>query len=263
MKLRRINPKTKQTFSDTLISRTAAGTCLDFNVADPMFYLVGTEDGLIHKCSRSYPDYIETYYAHLGGIQRVRWNPFDSDYFLSAGADRTVRLWHHDHAAQPVISFTSFHDTPKDIAWSPVCGTVFAVGLGDGSLQVWDIASSVVDPVAVTQPEVDRQVHAIHFHPDGTLLYSGDVLGCVNIYKLANVGVKKLPKPQQGEYLRTILKREVGDVYDSTPLSYTPITSLIALTRTVEEDVENEGIEETKNVLGEGDEGEAAVGTEG
>jgi WD40 repeat protein len=197
---------------------------------------------------------METYYAHLGAIQRVRWNPFDSDYFLSGGADRTVRLWHHDHAAAPVISFTSFHDTPKDIAWSPVCGTVFAVGLGDGSIQLWDIASSVVDPVAVTPPEVDRQIHAIHFHPDGSILYSGDVLGCVNVYKLANVGVKKLPKPQQGEYLRSILKREVGDIYDSTPLSYTPITSLIALNRTGDDDDEN--------ALGEGEENENEQGEE-
>ncbi len=32
----------------------ACGLCFDFNKQDPNIFLVGTEEGKIHKCSRAY-----------------------------------------------------------------------------------------------------------------------------------------------------------------------------------------------------------------
>jgi hypothetical protein len=48
--------------TEGVISRQASGLTLDFPLGDSTHYLVGTEDGLIHKCSVSYSEqYLETY----------------------------------------------------------------------------------------------------------------------------------------------------------------------------------------------------------
>jgi dynein intermediate chain 4, axonemal len=53
--------------TEGVISRQASGLTLDFPLGDSTHYLVGTEDGLIHKCSVSYSEqYLETYrYVNL------------------------------------------------------------------------------------------------------------------------------------------------------------------------------------------------------
>jgi len=50
------------------------GFSCDLYRAAPRSYLVGTEDGAIHKCSRSYPEYLENYLGHSGPVYRLRWS---------------------------------------------------------------------------------------------------------------------------------------------------------------------------------------------
>lgn len=229
LKLRRMNPKTKQAYSDTLISRTAQGTCIDFSPSDPLFYIVGTRDGIIHKCSRSYSDYVESYYGHMGSIVKVCFNPYDSDYFLSAGTDSTVRLWHQEHSNAPVLLLSSLHDQPNDICWSPVDSTVFAIGMNDGSVCIWDISISVVDPIISTPPDPDRPITALAFHSGGQLLWAGDSAGSVALFRLVNIGQKHMRSSEKGVFLRNAIKKETGELYDSTPLSDTPLVSLLSV----------------------------------
>mmetsp|Transcript_83262 Transcript_83262/g.124885 ORF Transcript_83262/g.124885 Transcript_83262/m.124885 type:complete len:82 (-) Transcript_83262:306-551(-) len=57
-------------------------------------FLVATEDGSVHKSSKSYPDtYLDNYYGHTGPIYKVRCNPFWSDIFLTCSADWSCKLW--------------------------------------------------------------------------------------------------------------------------------------------------------------------------
>ena len=75
---------------------TAGGCCMDFckgNGQDHI-YLVGTEEGVIHKCSKAYSSqYLGTYMAHHLTIYAVKWNYIHHGVFLSASADWTVKLW--------------------------------------------------------------------------------------------------------------------------------------------------------------------------
>lgn len=72
----------------------ACGLCFDFNKFEEHIFLVGTEEGKIHKCSRAYSgQYQETYSGHLLAVYKVRWNNFHPRTFISASADWTVRLW--------------------------------------------------------------------------------------------------------------------------------------------------------------------------
>lgn len=82
--------------AEGVISRQASGLSFDFMKNDPSVYFVGTEDGLIHKCSVSYNEqYLSTYLGHAGPVYRVATSPFCSDLFLSCSGDWSVKLWHH------------------------------------------------------------------------------------------------------------------------------------------------------------------------
>ena len=57
-------------------------------------YLAATEEGTIHRCSKSYVEtYLNTYFGHTRSIYKVRCNPFCSDIFLTCSADWTCKLW--------------------------------------------------------------------------------------------------------------------------------------------------------------------------
>ncbi|CAF4819489.1 unnamed protein product, partial [Rotaria socialis] len=74
------------TESDEGVSLTTlgCGTCFDFNKQQDYLFIVGTEEGKIHKCSKSYNNqYLDTFYAHNMAVYAVRWNTFHSKIFIS------------------------------------------------------------------------------------------------------------------------------------------------------------------------------------
>ncbi|KAA3677639.1 uncharacterized protein DEA37_0000510, partial [Paragonimus westermani] len=90
--------------NESLISRTAFGSCMAFNKREPSIYVVGTEDGPIHKCSCSYNEqYLDTFLGHTAPVYQIEWSPFISDVFLSCSADWTIKLWHLDQQ-HPLIN---------------------------------------------------------------------------------------------------------------------------------------------------------------
>ncbi|KAL3318731.1 WD repeat-containing protein 78 [Cichlidogyrus casuarinus] len=83
-----------------VISRLAIGTCMRFHPEDQNLYIVGTGDGNIYKCSMSYRDqYLMDYKGHTLDVYQLEWSPFSSDYFVSASADWTIKIWHIDKPA--------------------------------------------------------------------------------------------------------------------------------------------------------------------
>ena len=61
---------------------------------DESAYLVGTNDGLIHRCSAAYNEqYLQTFHGHAGAVWKTRCNPYYPSIFLSAGADWSMKLW--------------------------------------------------------------------------------------------------------------------------------------------------------------------------
>jgi dynein intermediate chain 1 len=56
-------------------------------------YLVGTEEGSIHKCSKAYgSDYLATYSGHGMPVYAVKWNSMHPGLFLSCSADWSVKV---------------------------------------------------------------------------------------------------------------------------------------------------------------------------
>ena len=82
----------------TLSTTPACGTCIDFHKFTDYLFLVGTEEGKIHKCSKHYSSqYLDTYNAHHMAVYAVRWNNFHPRVFASCSADWTVKIWDHNY----------------------------------------------------------------------------------------------------------------------------------------------------------------------
>ena len=76
------------------LSGLAGGCCFNFNKHNEHLFIVGTEEGKIHKCSKAYSgQYLETYLGHHMAVYALKWNPFHPRVFISCSADWTVKIW--------------------------------------------------------------------------------------------------------------------------------------------------------------------------
>ncbi len=76
------------------LSNTGGGTAFDFHKEKDYMFLVGTEEGKIHVCSKAYSSsYLDTYQAHNVAVYQVRWNLFHDKIFISCSDDWTVKIW--------------------------------------------------------------------------------------------------------------------------------------------------------------------------
>jgi WD40 repeat protein len=86
--------KTKFSFLILIWIIQGCGTCFDFNKQQDYLFIVGTEEGKIHKCSKSYNNqFLDTFDAHHMAVYSVRWNTFHPKIFISCSADWTVKIW--------------------------------------------------------------------------------------------------------------------------------------------------------------------------
>ncbi|CAI5688439.1 unnamed protein product [Oreochromis niloticus] len=110
----------------------ASGTSFDFHKQIDYMFLVGTEEGKIHKCSKTYSSqFLETYDAHSMAVDTVKWNYFHPKVFVSCSSDWTVKIW--DHTINTPMFVFDLQAAVGDVAWSPYSSTVFAAVTTDGT----------------------------------------------------------------------------------------------------------------------------------
>ncbi|KAK1174159.1 dynein intermediate chain 2, ciliary-like [Acipenser oxyrinchus oxyrinchus] len=113
---------------------TACGTSFDFHKQTDYLFLVGTEEGKIHKCSKAYSSqFLETYQAHNMAVDAVHWNHFHPKVFISCSSDWTVKIWDHT-IRTPMFTF-DLNAAVGDVAWAPYSSTVFAAVTTDGKVR--------------------------------------------------------------------------------------------------------------------------------
>lgn len=57
-------------------------------------FLVGTEEGKIHMCSKAYTSqFLDSVDAHNMAVYKVRWNPYHPNIYVTCSADWTVKIW--------------------------------------------------------------------------------------------------------------------------------------------------------------------------
>jgi len=75
-------------------------------------YLVGSEEGKLHVCSKAYSStFLDTYEAHHMAVYRVAWNHYHSQIFITCSADWTVKIWDRTTTLKYSAEFSHFSHT--------------------------------------------------------------------------------------------------------------------------------------------------------
>ncbi|KAG2379503.1 hypothetical protein C9374_006620 [Naegleria lovaniensis] len=161
----------------------SGGTCFDFNPKTPHLFIVGTEEGKIHLCSKAYnSQYIRTYDGHNMNVYSVKWNNFHPNVFLSASADWNVKLWDMNYT-QPLMTF-DLGSGVGDIDWAPFSSTVFCAVTDDGRVQVFDLSVNKRDSLTDACSLIVKKAKLTHvqFNPvtQAELLYDSAYLDSKN-----------------------------------------------------------------------------------
>ncbi|XP_068262518.1 dynein axonemal intermediate chain 4 isoform X3 [Nyctibius grandis] len=190
-------PGRKERKCEVLVSQQAAGMCFDFHPKDTNYYLVGTEEGHIHKCSCSCNEqFLETYRGHKGPVHKVTWHPFSTDVFLSCSADWSIILWRQD-SQTPVLTFTSTTAFVHDVMWSPKSAFIFAAAK-ESRVEIWDLSVSIFYPVISCFASPQGKFTSVLFAKNTDCLLAGDSEGEVSVFELQN-----LPAPYSNKPLGT------------------------------------------------------------
>ena len=179
------------------VAGLAGGCCVAFSPFFPTAYIVGTEEGRIHKGSLETSGQLTATFGggHHMTVYALRWSPWHPRVFLSASADWTVKLWDDSHTTGPIMNF-DLGTSVGDIAWAPYSSTVFAAITDDGKVSVWDLAVNKRVPLC-NQPIVKKSVKCTHvcFNAAAPILLVGDSSGSVSSLKLSPNLRKVTPIP--------------------------------------------------------------------
>ena len=203
------NNRPGQLPKEALLARQSGGMTFDISPHDNIVYVVGTEDGTIHKCSRSQNEnYLLDYAPHAEPVYRLRWSPFSSQHFLTCSADWTSRLYNVD-APDPLLRLDSnLQDAVLDISWSPAVSTVFAAATAQGRVQLWDIGDPLLPKASYQIPDVS--LNCLLFAPqESPVIAVGDTNGDVTVVKLHGQEFERngLSAAEQGERFNDVLQK--------------------------------------------------------
>jgi len=174
----------KEDPGEALLTGFDNGSCFDFNNISEHLFVVGTEEGKIHKCSKAYSgQYLETYVGHHMAVYTVCWNPFHPRVFLSCSADWTVKMW--DHNIQTAIMSFDLGNAVGDVAWSPYSSTVFAAVTSDGKVHVFDLAENKHEPLCEQKVVKRAKLTHVSFNRKDPIIVVGDDRGGCNSLKLS------------------------------------------------------------------------------
>ncbi|CAF2123128.1 unnamed protein product [Rotaria magnacalcarata] len=175
------------------------GTCFDFNQQQDYLFIVGTEEGKIHKCSKSYNNqFLDTFDAHHMAVYAVRWNKFHPKVFASCSADWSVKIWDINYK-DPLFVY-DLGSPVGDVIWAPYSSTVFAACTADGKVYVFDLNVNKYEPLCeqmVVQKKRTKLTH-ITFNQHYPILLAGDDRGNITSLKLSP-NLRKRPKAKKGQ----------------------------------------------------------------
>ncbi|CCI39960.1 unnamed protein product [Albugo candida] len=169
---------------DSTLSGLAGGCCFHFNKFTEHLFIVGTEEGKLHKCSKAYSgQYLETFIGHHMAVYSVQWNPFHERIFISCSADWTVKLWDHC-VPSPIMSF-DLGNAVGDVSWAPYSSTVFAAVTSDGKAHIFDLIENKNEPLCEQKVVKRAKLTKVAFNLQDPIILVGDDRGGVNSLKLS------------------------------------------------------------------------------
>ncbi|XP_077458991.1 dynein, axonemal, intermediate chain 1, paralog 2 isoform X1 [Stigmatopora argus] len=177
------------------------GRSFDFHKKVDSLFIVGTEEGKIHKCSKNYSSqFFETYPAHNMAVDSVKWNPYHPKVFCSCSSDWTIKIWDHT-VNTPVLTF-ELNAPVGDVAWAPYSSTVFAAVTIEGLVHVFDLSMNKYQAICQQQVVAKSKSKLTHieFNPVHPIIIVGNDKGSVISLKLSP-NLRKKPKGKKGQEL--------------------------------------------------------------
>ncbi|XP_037548354.1 WD repeat-containing protein 34 [Nematolebias whitei] len=184
-------------------SSTVGVTTLALSPWDPDTFLVGSEGGLLLRCSFSSqtPAAVPTedrtvglkapavfsFRPSSGPVHSIHCSPFHRNLFVSAGTEGLVHV-HSLLQADPVLSVRVSDSYLFQAQWSPSRPLVFAATTGHGPVHIFDLARPSLRAAAtIEDSEADCATTCLAFnHHNPWLLAAGRSDGSVGVWRLSS-----------------------------------------------------------------------------
>lgn len=173
--------------ADVPITRYPAAMCMMWHKNIENCYLVGTDEGCIHKCSTHYLNqHIDVFRAHSGPVMDMVQSPFMDILIASSGADNAIRLWIEgmDDVIMTLICPTSV----TGVAFCPINATILLSASGS-VLSVWDLRRKIHMPCAEYTFPGNVILTYIRFATCGHNVFVGDTWGRVHTFHLEDTPI--------------------------------------------------------------------------
>ncbi|KAJ8286461.1 hypothetical protein GJAV_G00039500 [Gymnothorax javanicus] len=181
-------------------------TSLALSPWDPDVFLIGSEGGLLLKCSFSAhtvaavatPMTSEgegvtlhaparfSFSPRCGPVHSLHCSPFHRNLFVSAGTDGLAHL-HTLLQADPLLSVRVCDSYVFCVRWSPTRPLLFTASTAEGTVQIFHLDQRSLRPVAtIDQSTRGRPTYCLEFNPrDPGVLAAGNADGTINIWRLS------------------------------------------------------------------------------
>ncbi|XP_018557419.1 WD repeat-containing protein 34 [Lates calcarifer] len=183
-------------------SSTVGITSLALSPWDSDTFLVGSEGGLLLRCSFSSKvpaaapsegqsvtlraPAVFSFRPHSGPIHSIHCSPFHRNLFVSAGTDGLAHL-HSLLQANPLLSLRVSDSYVFQVQWSPTRPLVFAAATGQGEVQIFDLGHRSLRPAAtIEQRGAGQAASCLSFNCQNPhLLAVGNTDGTVGVWQLS------------------------------------------------------------------------------
>ncbi|XP_060855178.1 dynein intermediate chain 2, ciliary-like [Metopolophium dirhodum] len=181
----------------------ARGTTIAFNPTDPEIYLIGTVEGYIFKCNTEWSCYVQRFKAHEMPINRIDFNKFDSNIYLTCSEDFVIKLW-EDKSEIPLIIF-DLQTGLTDVRWSPFSSSVFGVITVDCRVLFYDLDVSTKNSVCeqLIHPTEKYRLVRLAFDRRVPMIVVGSSRGTIVTYKLSPNLRAIMKSPKKGVQIPT------------------------------------------------------------
>ncbi|XP_042365682.1 WD repeat-containing protein 34 isoform X2 [Plectropomus leopardus] len=192
-------------------SSTVGVTSLALSPWDSDTFLVGSEGGLLLRCSFSSqtPAVVSSeghsltlrapavfsFRPRSGPVHSIHCSPFHRNLFVSAGTDGLVHL-HSLLQTNPLLSLRVADSYVFQVQWSPSRPLVFAAATGQGAVQIFDLGRRSLRPAAtIEQGAADQVATCLSFNRQNPhLLAVGRTDGTVGVWQLSHDLTEQSPR---------------------------------------------------------------------
>jgi pre-mRNA-processing factor 19 len=184
----------------SLHSASPAGiTSLAISRVNPSQFLTGGNDKVVQLYDRSTDKVLASLKGHQKKINHVAFRERDGDatLLISAGVDKTAKIWSHDTMSDEYIPKSTIRSHKGELTGMAVhpTSTILALSSTDKTYSLHDLSNFT--QVFRSVPS-DESFTSLSIHPDGTLLALGTPTSTIQIYDVRTGAIAASLVPAEG-----------------------------------------------------------------